>query len=297
MDLSALEGGDASTDANAMDATDATDAMDAMDAAAPCDPAKPFSSVAPIAELNDADDQYKATLTPDELDIWYGVTHPFDGGHVVEIMHASRTSRTAQFGAPVAVATTMDGIDPSVTDDGLGLYYAKYGTVGSWDLFETTRPTRQDAFGIGAQLPIALQSTSSETGPFVAFDQSLWFASDRSQATHLYRAPFVDGGLDAPSLVPSLNSNAQDTGVVLTHDGLWAYVNSTRTDLGSAGGLDIFVAHRATTADDFAGMTNVTELNTSGADRANWISRDNCRLYFQKTQTGTGDLYVATKLP
>jgi hypothetical protein len=42
----------------------------------------------------------------------------------------------------------------------------------------------------------------------------------------------------------------------------------------------------------------VTELNTSSADRANWISWDNCRLYFESTRNGgQSDLFVATRTP
>src|SRR5438105_5595412 len=110
-DLSALQGGDGGTDATADGApTDAPlgqDAGDAGEAAAPtCDPSKPFSSIKPITELEDSDSHYKATLTPDELEIWYGTTHDTDAGSVQRIEHASRTSSTGTF-ATIAVEPNL----------------------------------------------------------------------------------------------------------------------------------------------------------------------------------------------
>lgn len=306
-DLSGLDtsGGDGGKDV-ALDnivPVDAGDAGDAADAATPvCDPSKPFTSIKPIAELDDGNDQYKATLTPDELDIWYGFTQRLDGSNVVHILHASRAKTSDPFGTPTVEANISPGdVDPAVTDDGLGLYFSKFGTVGSWDLFLSTRLTRTDPFGTGAQLPLALQSSGPDTAAFVAFDRSLIFASARSGGNHIWQAPFVDGGLAAPVLVSSLSSSGSDndSGAILTHDGLWAYVSSTRTDVTTMGSYDIFITHRASTTDGFGAFTNETELNTTGTERPNWISWDNCRLYFESA-AGSGaqsDLFVASKVP
>lgn len=298
-DVSKLSG-DAGTVPDAQNPADSGDAGIADgDAATPvCDPSKPFNSIAPVAELDDGDDQYKATLSPDELEIWYGFTHTFDGGNTVHILHAKRAQRTDPFGTPVLEANIAPGdVDPSVTDDALGLYFSKFGSVGDWDIFYASRATRSDSFGIGAQLPNSIQSTGSDTAAFIAFDGSLWFASSRSGGNHIWTAAAADGGFAAPVMVNSLSSNAADNGVVLTRDGLWAYVSSNRTDLGSSGSYDIFVAHRSTISDGFGTPTNATELNGSGSERANWISWDNCRLYFESSRSGSQDLFLATKLP
>jgi hypothetical protein len=305
-DLSGLDG--SGSDAHSDVAPDTSHPIDASgdvvsEAATPkCDPSKPFTSIKPITELNDADSQYKASLTQDELEIWYGFTHGSDGGNVVHVMHATRASISDPWGTPTIEANIASGdVDPAVSDDGLALYYCKFGTVGSWDLFQSTRVARTDPFGAGAQLPLFMQSSGPDTAPFVAFDKSLYFMSSRSGGNHVWQAPVADGGFATPVLVPSLSSTGSDAddGVVLTHDGLTAYVSSTRTDVTSAGGYDIFVTHRSTTADGFGPFTNETELNTPGYERANWISWDNCRLYFeQATSTSAqSDLFVASKVP
>jgi hypothetical protein len=299
-DLSALSsdaGVDAPVDSPVV--VDASDGGDAAEAAPPmCDPAKPFSSIKPIAELDDSDSQYKATLTPDELDIWYGSGEASDAGTITHIRHAKRASLGQPFGASVVeAAIAPDDVDPAITDDGLAMYYSKFGTIGGWDLFETTRATTNDTFGIGFQLPTPINTSASETAAFVAFDKSLWFLSQESGTNKVWRAPFVDGGLGAPALVSSLASPAQEDGVVVTHDGLWAYVSSNRTDIATAGNYDIFLAHRATTSGDFGTPANVTEVNSAEYDRPNWISWDNCRFYFESFRNGSDDLFVATKTP
>jgi hypothetical protein len=300
-DLSGL-GGDASTSDAPADAPIA-DASDAGDAGPPtCDPSKPFSSIKPIAELDDSDSQFKATLTPDELEIWWGSTQSTDAGTVHTIWHASRSSITAPFANETLEASIGPGdVDPAVSDDGLSLFYSKFGTIGDWDLFETKRATRTDSFGVGFQLPSSMQSTMAETAPFVAFDESLWFLSQRSGANHVWRAGVANGGgFTTPAHMTSLDSPTLEQGVVLTHDGLWAYVASTRTDLPNAGGYDTFLTHRSSaTTDDFVQPANVMELNSAQYDRANWISWDNCRLYFESERNGVGndDLFVATRTP
>ena len=288
-------GGDAGSGDAALDAS----VEAALDAGPVCDPSKPFTAITPITEL-DIDDEYQPTLTSDELEIWFGETLHGDAGNTSEIMHATRTSIGAKFGTPVVEANIAPGdVDPAVSDDGLTLYYSKFGTVGDWDLFVATRPDRASAFGIGAQLPGAIQSTTAETASFVAFDGSLFFVSVRAGSDDVWRAAPEDGGFAAPAPVDSLNSPADEDGIVLTHDGLTAYVTSKRADLGAAGSDDIFVAHRASTADDFGALANETELNGSSAERAHWISRDDCRLYFESTRNrpSGASLYVATKVP
>lgn len=304
-DLSGLGGDGGTSDAPSdspvvTDASDAGDAGDAGEAAPPvCDPTKPFSSIQPITELDDSDSQYKATLTPDELEIWWGSTQATDAGNVQTIWHASRTSTSVAFTNKTLEASIAPGdVDPAVSDDGLALYYSKFGTIGNWDLFETTRGKRTDSFGGGFQLQGSIQSTTSDTASYVAFDQSLWFLSQRSGINHVWRAALADGGFGAPAHMASLDSPTTENGVVPTHDGLWAYTSSTRTDIANAGDYDMYLARRTSTStDDFATPTNVTEANSAKYDRPNWISWDNCRLYFESLRSGNSDLFVATKTP
>ncbi|HEY1954043.1 MAG TPA: hypothetical protein VGH28_00475 [Polyangiaceae bacterium] len=289
---------DAPSDAPAADAETGADADAATDAGPVCDPSKPFTSVTAISELDDGDDQYKSTVTPDELEIWYGYTRIADGGKIQHVMHASRASRSAPFGAPALEPNlTTVSVDPAVSDDGLTLFYSALGSIGNWDLFVATRPARTAAFTTPAQLAGPIQSTAADVASFVAFDGALWMSSARSGTGDIWRTPPQGGGFGSPAFVASLSSPSDETGIALTHDGLWAYVTSTRTDVGNVGGYDVFLAHRATTADDFGPLVDQSDVSSAFGDRANWISWDNCRLYFDSNRNGSNDLFVATKSP
>ncbi len=265
-----------------------------------CDPAKPFTSLVPMAELNDVHDEFKQSLTTDELELWYGTTVPAgDAGSAAHVMHAVRASRTDAFGTP----TLEQGVDPNhpvdpgVTGDGLVLYFSGSGGGSGYDLFEATRQAPGDAFGTGFQLPALLQSPTTDVAPFPAADGSLYFVSARGGSLSVWRAGAGDAGLGAPMPVPDLSSPEDDDGVVISSDGLWAYVSSRRTDLASAGKADIFLAHRDSTAEAFGPLSNAMELNSASDERANWLSADGCRLYMESNRNGQLDLFVAEKAP
>jgi hypothetical protein len=265
-----------------------------------CDPAKPFTSLKVLNELDNVYDQGSVTLSEDENDIWYGlrISAPDGGQNYYGIVHATRTSRSQPFGTPIDEPACGSGAaDPSVTDDALSIYFVRWGTVGSVDLFLTSRPNRTAPFAGSIQLPGYLQSSKSEIAPLITSGRDLYFCSDRGGQFDVYRAANVDGGLAAPVVVSDLSSTADEYGVTLSRDGLWAYVTSARVDLGSAGDHDIFLAHRATVGDPFVGLTNQPELNSAVFDRANWLSADGCRLYMESTRGGDDDIYVAEKTP
>ena len=297
-DLSALSGDAGESDAPIDSPLEAN--ADAGEAGPPvCDPAKPFSSVTPITELDDLDAQYKAALSADELEIWWGSTTQTDAGSLFRIYHATRPSIGSAFANIALEGNIAPGdVDPALSDDGLTMVYSKFGTIGSWDLFETTRSKTTDAFGVGFQLQGPIQSTGPDTAAFFAFDGSLWFMSMRSGGNHVWRAVQSGGAFASPVFMASLASPANDDGIVLTHDGLWAYTASNRTDVTNTGDYDMYLAKRSSpTTDDFGVPANVTEANSAKYERPNWISWDNCRLYFESTRGASSDLYVATKTP
>ena len=113
----------------------------------------------------------------------------------------------------------------------------------------------------------------------------------------MWYAPKAGGGLGAPMLVPELSSAGDEIGAVVSADGLWAYVSSDRTDLGSEGSVDIFLAHRPSRSVPFGPLVLQKDLSTTGSDRANWLSLDMCRLYIESDANGQNDLYVAEKSP
>ena len=100
-----------------------------------------------------------------------------------------------------------------------------------------------------------------------------------------------------PTIVPELNSLADDYLPTLSTDRLTVYFTSTRAAAGTKGGFDVWTSHRSTVNDGFPAPTLVDELNTAGSDYATWLSADNCRMYGTSNSSGTGRIYVATRQP
>ena len=283
--------------------TDAGDASDAAKDVAPdadasvvmCDPQKPFGTPRALSEINNSDNQFNPTLTGDELEILWGELVPVGDGGAAHVMHSTRTAIGQLFGAPSIESALDNGgpVDPTLSDDGLELVYAASGSIGNYDLFRASRTKLGTSFGNPIQLPSNVLSTGDEISPTLATSGDLYFVSNRSSGYDVYLAASLGNNVfQAPAIVPELSSG-KDDGIALTHDELWVYVASRRTDLGTAGGVDVFLGHRATTADAFGPLTNVSEINTPNDERVKFVSRDACRIYYESND----DLWLAEKTP
>ncbi|HEX4513412.1 MAG TPA: hypothetical protein VH054_07745 [Polyangiaceae bacterium] len=286
-DLSALDTGDAG-DAGSTDALADAPPLDA----GVCDPTQPFTALAPVDALNgEGVASFRPTLTPDELQVWYAIQ---DSNQTFHMMHATRTDRSAPFGASAVelAIDSLDPVDPAISADGLTLVFSAI-INNTAILYRATRASTTSAFGAGSSLVVG---SANETAAFLAFDGSLWFSYDQTTNDIATSAAGAGGWVSTPIIVPALTSSANDDAVTITHDGLTAYVSSTRTDLTNQGGDDVFVAHRATTSGTFGALTNASELNSGAVERADWISTDNCRLYLEsKRVAGVSRIYLATK--
>jgi hypothetical protein len=85
-------------------------------------------------------------------------------------------------------------------------------------------------------------------------DEDIWF-SRRDSPSDRWSAP-------EPATV--LNSDARETGMALSEDGLSIYWSSDRD--GGAGGLDIYTSERATLDAPWSGPERVSALSSSGDD-------------------------------
>ena len=82
---------------------------------------------------------------------------------------------------------------------------------------------------------------------------------------------------------------------MVTPDELTIVFTSDRMGPGTHGGLDMWIATRSSTAEDFGPPLNLHELNSPRTEGPTWISPDGCRLYFdQATPTGQG-VFVASR--
>ena len=100
------------------------------------------------------------------------------------------------------------------------------------------------------------------------------------------------------SLGPTVNTSSREFNPSISADGLSLFFNSNRP--GGLGGMDIWVATRETTDDDWATPVNLgPPINTPNNDWGPSISSDGLTLYFDISQSGTSaavdDIWVATR--
>jgi Tol biopolymer transport system component len=99
------------------------------------------------------------------------------------------------------------------------------------------------------------------------------------------------------NLGPPVNSSAEDGGPSISADGLSLFFHINRP--GGYGNLDLWVAMRGTTEDDWGEPTNLGPMvNSSSDDGSPGISADGLSLYFSSGRpggSGNADLWVATR--
>ncbi len=275
--------------------TDAgSDASDAgPEASGVCESTAPFTNVRGLS-VNTAENEYAPSLSPDELEIWFGRGDD-------RLAHANRASRAADFGTVEISALSDDAgaSDPALAADAKTLYYLRHGLAGSWDIYRATRPSPVGDFG--GSMPLSIATTAAEVMPFPTADgKTLYFVRSDANGADIWSATSTGTDFASATKVAELSSPADDFGAALSKDELTVYVASDRTDLGPKGQWDVYRATRAKKSDPWGPLASVPELDTAFSERVTWISPDGCRVYFDTTRTngaGLGDVYVAERFP
>ena len=135
----------------------------------------------------------------------------------------------------------------------------------------------------------SLESPQRDHAPALSPDElTLYFSSRRGSASDdFWQATRSSAGVafPAPALVTELNSSGNDTGITLSDDQLVAYFASDRA--GGLGGMDLYRAARATTADPFSALTLVAGSNTGANDAAPQLTADGLELFFVSDRNGS----------
>jgi len=272
-----------------------------FDAGPMCDPTKPFTTVRQITELDTTRTENHASLSPDELQIWFSSDRAADVAGPRDIFTASRTLRTDPFGPATMVtelATPNDEGQPWIGSDLRSIAFARQVNA-NWDLYLATRQGKTGAFGTPGAIAI-LNTTAVEWMPVLSSDGGMiYFVSDREGGTDIWSWPY--GSSTPPARVSEIDTASAEQRPCISADSLWLYWSSNRTDItGGKGALEIFYAHRTNVQDKFSNITLVPELSTSANEDPDWLSPDLCRLYFHSNRTqgmGAEDLWIAERSP
>jgi len=285
-------------------APDAPAADASIDAAAACDPRANFGTPMPLAGFATGGTEYAPRLSPDELTLY--TSGPLgDGSTRSDLYVATRASVETAFGHPTRLTTSSEADDynPTVSSDGLTLFFDSTRGGGPRRLYVAARSTTLGEFG-SASLLAGVGSAVAEDAdiqPFVSADGvELWFSSSRTGgrgATDLWRALRSGAGFGAPEAIVGLSSSVADELPLVSADRLTVYFGSNRGGDGTTGGFDIWTARRTTVDDGFPSPTPLAHVNTAGNDFPTWLSPDGCRLYIITDQGGTYDIVVAERAP
>ena len=277
------DGGGGTADAAAGGAGGGDAGADASDGAIPpaCDLTKPFSTPTAVASFNSAQSDDGLWISDNGLTAYISSSRTGGPGSY-DIFRAVRTSTTAAWGQFSAVpninSTSLDRT-PILSPDGLTLFFYsnRVNGGGDYDIFAATRTNLLADFATAA--PVAgLNSTGREdTGSITSDGRTLYFDSDKSGMSRIYRATLgASGAFMTPELVGELDATMGVSAPVISADGLTIFLSgATATTNGPS---DIYVAHRSTTADGFGAIAPVTELNSAGRDFPDWLSADGCTI-------------------
>jgi Tol biopolymer transport system component len=281
------------------DAALATDAPTGSPDAAPrlCRHDEPFVSFGPVPGVNTTGEEQNAWLSHDELTLVLSRAQSSTGG---DLFVAHRAHLGDDFSAAVAIDELDSGSDeyrPSLSDDGLTIYFDRRDITLAYTLMTAVRETPDGVFGEPAVLAV-VNGTGSDFEPFVTGD-GMYFASTRAGLPDLYFAPRAGAGFGTPVALTDVNSEVADEVPVASADGRALYFSAA--DRGLTGGTtkghgtDVWIATRSAPGATFGSPAPVTELATSDGEYPTWLSDDNCRLYYVTTRSGTHDLWVASR--
>lgn len=212
-------------------------------------------------------------------------------------------------GTPTNLGPTVNSSagdwDPSISYDGLLLYFAsqRTGGYGNNDLYVTNRKTTDDPWGTTMNLGPVVNSSGWDNAPSISVDGlSLYFSSDRAGGygeldLWVTRRETTSAPWGIPvNLGSTVNGPANEHGPCISIDGLSLYFAERSRNVGPfrPGGLgygDIWVTTRIKTADPWGKPVNLGPVvNSSVHDSSPDISADQRMLFFSSFRGGSGDL-------
>jgi len=241
-------------------------------------------------------------------------TRPGSAG--IDIWISKRESVNEPWGEPVnagpPINSPSNDFCPMPARDGHEFFFVsnRPGGCGGDDIY-VTRFRDDGTVDEPENLGCEVNSAFNEAGPVPITEPGrgpvLYFSSNRpggfapepdpSKApdSDLYSSEWKGGRYQAPSLVPGVNTAAEEGQPYIQRDALELYFFSTRP--GGKGAQDIWMASRAKAQDAWSAPVNLGDnVNSAAAETRPSLSWDGSTLYFGSTRTtGEANIYVSTR--
>ncbi len=260
-------------------------------------------------------------ITADGLEMYLNYYDRPGGYRGYDIWVSTRETVNDDWGAPVKLGSPVNteqyDVCMYISADGLELYLCSYnrsGGYGSWDIWMTTRATKDDAWGIPENLGPVVNSSAKDLCLIISSDGlELYFGSKRSGgygSDDIWvsrRATKNDPWEQPTNLGPVVNSPASESAPFLSSDGLLLLFSEDKENPirpGGFGNQDIWVTRRASISDPWDAPVNLGPIvNSPSLDGVPRISPDGSTLFFSSERPGGlggkwwGDIYQAPIIP
>jgi hypothetical protein len=194
---------------------------------------------------------WRPSISADGLELYFGRGDRAKGIQM-DLWVTTRETTNDAWGTAMSLGETVNSVahedEPAISGDGLTLYFSsnRPGGLGGTDLWVTTRPTKQAAWGDPVNLGPTVNSSSDDFAPSVAADGlTLIFSSDRPGKYSTYydlwattrRTP-TDAWREPSNLGPAINTGDVDY-ADLSPDGTTLYLTCFKRS-GGYGWYDIW---------------------------------------------------------
>jgi Tol biopolymer transport system component len=269
----------------------------------------PFTS----PDLNTAALEGCPIVSPDGLSLYIASDRPGGQGGI-DIWVADRAASHLGWGAPrnlgPGVNSSANDFCPTPVEGGRLFFVSnRPGTCGGTDIYVTTQagPAWTPPQNIGCQTNSAADEFSpayvhlgTRTLLFFSSGRAGGFAPEAAGATpdhDIYVAELMPGGgWSSASLVPGVNSAAEDSRPNVRWNGLELVFDSTRP--GGLGGPDIYYSSRGSVNEPWSAPVNLTSVNSAAPDTRASLSYDGTTLYFGSGRPGgegNSDIYFSKR--
>ncbi len=244
-----------------------------------------FGPAQPMSAINSAAHEYRPSLTPDQLTLLFAS----DRDGTFDLFQATRTSPADPFGDVTKLDTLSSAavdVDPAVTADGLALYFASTRNGAQAQLF---RSIRSDP-GAAWQPPavVAELATIEVYAPVVSSDGSELLFCQMNPTFQIARAVLAGGAFTVVG--PVAEVGAACAPALSADDTTLYYEDHTGAH------LTIATATRAAIGAPWTDLMPLAGYANPAFDQGDaWPSRDGTTLYLVTNQTGSYDLYTATR--
>ena len=136
--------------------------------------------------INTSGNEGSASLSPDGLEIIFNGGCPGGPCNPSRLRRSTRNTLAGEWTTPEEMTPSESGDQlstgayPSLSPDGLSLYYDRPGSYGNHDVFVSKRPSLDALFGEGENLGATINSSGKDAAARIATDGSLYYTRNTS---------------------------------------------------------------------------------------------------------------------